>query len=532
MSIHEQWERDIQGAANSPGGFGFTYVNSDSPDGRQTRQWSTSHSNSPANNGSQATSPVQLIVGTFAQMLGNILGARPSNGEQWQSTGSPFSQQLSPGNRRDYVRSPLSTDDTSEGSRRGSTTTNRPRSVPGDMPSSFTRTGGVPGFTWRVTTTRSPFLRVPDQRDSITSGSTERGHNDNNQSSQNNSPMPGLPPLFQMMFGSGNTTPSGTTPLGERPSRGGSNVSDDFPFPHGGGGIFFFPQGGESGQQADNPFARLGPLGPIFASLFNPAMMQGGDAVYSQEALDQIISQLMEQHTSGNAPGPATQDAIAHLPKHVIDEKDLGEEGTAECSICIEAVKLGEEVTELPCHHWFHGECIKAWLSEHDTCPQCRQGIMAKDAPPDSARPRQSSEAPRHDQMWGQNGPTSGDGTANNPWTVPDTPAAGPAPMHPFSAHPSRRNRDASTTMPRRNSSFEARHAQYNNSNNNSNDMNDRRRASQAAGAAAEARRLQQSQSSNDNNREPRSPGLLSTVRSVFSRSRAGSTSYRRHEGS
>jgi len=176
--------------------------------------------------------------------------------------------------------------------------------------------------------------------------------------------------------------------------------------------------GGGPGMQRGqgDPFGDMGPLGGIFG-LMNPANMQHGDAVYSQEALDRIISQLMEQNASGHAPGPASNDAIAALPKKTITEDDLGSEGKADCSICMDEAKLGEQVTILPCHHWFHGDCVKAWLTEHDTCPHCRQGIMPKDAPPDTNRPRAPDEAPQHDRMWGQ-----GEGTNENPWVVPDSP--------------------------------------------------------------------------------------------------------------
>ncbi|KAF2154069.1 hypothetical protein K461DRAFT_121591 [Myriangium duriaei CBS 260.36] len=170
----------------------------------------------------------------------------------------------------------------------------------------------------------------------------------------------------------------------------------------------------------DDAFAHLGPIGPLLASMFGPGAIihgHGGDAVYSQEGLDRIITQLMEQHASGNAPGPATEEAITSLPQRAINEKDLGDEGKAECSICMEEVNIGEQVTELPCHHWFHGECVKAWLTEHDTCPHCRQGIMPKDDSGNGSRLRTPGEAPRHDQMWGQ-----GEGTRDNPWVIPDSP--------------------------------------------------------------------------------------------------------------
>ncbi|EEP81625.1 predicted protein [Uncinocarpus reesii 1704] len=101
-----------------------------------------------------------------------------------------------------------------------------------------------------------------------------------------------------------------------------------------------------------------------------------GDAVYSQEELDRVISELIDQTSNTNAPGPATEAAIRALPKKPVDKTMLGHDGKAECSICMDNVEIAEKVTELPCKHWFHGTCISAWLIEHDTCPHCRRGIM------------------------------------------------------------------------------------------------------------------------------------------------------------
>ncbi|KAH8754799.1 hypothetical protein F5883DRAFT_572427 [Diaporthe sp. PMI_573] len=41
----------------------------------------------------------------------------------------------------------------------------------------------------------------------------------------------------------------------------------------------------------------------------------------------------------------------------------------------IVATFSGEEVTVLPCKHWFHGECVVSWLKMHNTCPICRASI-------------------------------------------------------------------------------------------------------------------------------------------------------------
>jgi E3 ubiquitin-protein ligase RNF115/126 len=135
----------------------------------------------------------------------------------------------------------------------------------------------------------------------------------------------------------------------------------------------------------------------LFASMLNPANARAGDAVYSQEALDQIISTLMEQHPTSNAPGPASPDAIAALPKKNLDEKLLGPEGKGECSVCMDDVHIGDEVVLLPCNHWFHETCAGAWLSEHNTCPICRKGIDGDSATSSSRRSSQSTPSSRND---------------------------------------------------------------------------------------------------------------------------------------
>ncbi|KAK0643469.1 hypothetical protein B0T16DRAFT_459609 [Cercophora newfieldiana] len=116
-------------------------------------------------------------------------------------------------------------------------------------------------------------------------------------------------------------------------------------------------------------------LHEILASLLNPQAAVHGDAVYTQEALDRIITSLMEANPSSNAAPPASQTAIDRLEKKKIDDAMLGPEGKAECTICIDELKKGDEVTSLPCTHWFHGECVILWLKEHNTCPICRAPI-------------------------------------------------------------------------------------------------------------------------------------------------------------
>lgn len=187
----------------------------------------------------------------------------------------------------------------------------------------------------------------------------------------------GMDEFMRMMFNIG-------VPMGGRMAGGPPGMHMPGTMPMGGGGNVHPLMGGP----IDGLLQMLGgmPMGGVH-----------GDAVFSQEDLDRVVTQLMEQHQSGNAPGPASETAIESLPTRQIEEKDVGDQGKADCSICMDEVRLGDKVTVLPCSHWFHGDCIRAWLGEHDTCPHCRQGIMPKEGGQGASGPRDPDQAPLHD---------------------------------------------------------------------------------------------------------------------------------------
>ncbi|KAL0930423.1 uncharacterized protein CTRU02_214498 [Colletotrichum truncatum] len=110
-------------------------------------------------------------------------------------------------------------------------------------------------------------------------------------------------------------------------------------------------------------------------NMLNPANAAHGDAVYTQEALDRIISTLMEQNPQSNAAPPATDEGLRKLERKKVDQKMLGPEGKVECTICIDSFNEGDDATVLPCKHWFHDQCVVMWLKEHNTCPICRTPI-------------------------------------------------------------------------------------------------------------------------------------------------------------
>jgi E3 ubiquitin-protein ligase RNF115/126 len=178
------------------------------------------------------------------------------------------------------------------------------------------------------------------------------------------------------------------------------------------------------GQTPPPPFVHL-----LQSMGLMPGGGQLGDFVYSQEGLDRIVSQLMEQTATSNAPGPAPQAEIDALPRKQVSEDMLGPEHSAECSICMDGVAVGENVTELPCKHWFHHACVSAWLAEHNTCPHCRQSISKqggeKNPAATSGDQASGDQASAGAQSTGSrtmpgafSDDVSGDGTLNDPYVV------------------------------------------------------------------------------------------------------------------
>lgn len=48
------------------------------------------------------------------------------------------------------------------------------------------------------------------------------------------------------------------------------------------------------------------------------------------------------------------------------------------CSVCLENISVAD-LSALRCGHLFHLRCIKYWLTERDTCPECRQPSEMED---------------------------------------------------------------------------------------------------------------------------------------------------------
>ncbi|KIW08820.1 uncharacterized protein PV09_00750 [Verruconis gallopava] len=141
-----------------------------------------------------------------------------------------------------------------------------------------------------------------------------------------------------------------------------------------------------------------------------------GDAAYSQEEFDRIMSQLLEQAQQGGGVPPASEQEIARLPKIRVDQDWLDGQEHKECTICLNEAKLGEDINELWCGHWYHPDCIKMWLDAHDQCPLCRKPLQQSR---EEYEARQSKTSKRrhssrtHSQNNGQSSRDDGSSSSN-----------------------------------------------------------------------------------------------------------------------
>ncbi len=68
--------------------------------------------------------------------------------------------------------------------------------------------------------------------------------------------------------------------------------------------------------------------------------------------------------------------ALDRLPRSRVSEEDEERYAGAECSLCLEKLRCGDELRRLPCTHEFHQACIDRWFDsktgEPRSCPLCK----------------------------------------------------------------------------------------------------------------------------------------------------------------
>ena len=130
-------------------------------------------------------------------------------------------------------------------------------------------------------------------------------------------------------------------------------------------------------DENDLPYENIGPTNNLFMNIFtrnrNPA--QGVTQGQPQTFEEQIVNQTFNQQNKYKKV--CSKDFINSLSVQKVTKEMVEKKIT--CGICLDELKEGEEIIELPCKdkHYFHikndvCDGIYPWLKDNNTCPLCR----------------------------------------------------------------------------------------------------------------------------------------------------------------
>ncbi|KAJ3205241.1 hypothetical protein HDU82_005328 [Entophlyctis luteolus] len=82
----------------------------------------------------------------------------------------------------------------------------------------------------------------------------------------------------------------------------------------------------------------------------------------------------------GTARSKGVESSVLEsLPKRKFKHGDasglIAADGESRCSICLMEYDDNDELSGVPCTHWFHSECIRRWLQHSKACPICRTEV-------------------------------------------------------------------------------------------------------------------------------------------------------------
>jgi len=133
-----------------------------------------------------------------------------------------------------------------------------------------------------------------------------------------------------------------------------------------------------------NPFADISTMmNQFFQADFGGLSMNNLFGLYGSPgdyAWGRNFEDLLNQFFhAGGRPGnpPAAEKAIQELTTMNVTQDQVDEK--LDCSICKDEFSLDETVTQLPCRHVFHNDCVVRWLKMHNQCPVCRFELPTDD---------------------------------------------------------------------------------------------------------------------------------------------------------
>ena len=90
--------------------------------------------------------------------------------------------------------------------------------------------------------------------------------------------------------------------------------------------------------------------------------------------MDHLNNTMMAQDNTLSYSSSQKKGAdMTQITSHRYNKKKDGKE--IYCSICLSALKIGDEMIKLKCNHFFHKDCVIKWLKDNNNCPNCRRAV-------------------------------------------------------------------------------------------------------------------------------------------------------------
>lgn len=120
-----------------------------------------------------------------------------------------------------------------------------------------------------------------------------------------------------------------------------------------------------SNNTFDNNFEPFRNVNTILSAFMNSGIPVNISSLLNGNSLPRGFNHFQDVKTT------LQEEEINKIKKYET-EKNLEEK----CSVCLTDIEAKQIVSELPCLHTFHTECIEPWLKEYNyKCPVCRQEV-------------------------------------------------------------------------------------------------------------------------------------------------------------
>ena len=98
------------------------------------------------------------------------------------------------------------------------------------------------------------------------------------------------------------------------------------------------------------------------------------DAHFDSESEYEPTESEEEGEDEDSEPEKDTACELEPITEHIIFRKPVAPNSSADCSICVEAMRCRQHGTRLLCGHELHRKGVHAWLArdKHMRCPVCR----------------------------------------------------------------------------------------------------------------------------------------------------------------